>query len=79
MTLGGVMIIVLKDMDKPSSTLTLAPRPQWIPDGILRLIDAIADHRRQPDHNQNVSHTLTKAVQKLLAVDTQCMLNRQLS
>ena len=34
-----------------------------------RLIDVRADHHHWPYHNQNMTHTLTKEVRKLLVVD----------
>ena len=60
------MFQVFKDMDK---LITHTPRPQWMLDISLRLIDVRADHRHQPDHNRNVPQNLTKAVRKSLVAN----------
>ena len=70
--LANMMFQVLKDMEKPPPSLAREPRSQWILAGSLILIDSILDHLSQPYHEQNMPCTLTKAVQKLLAVDTCC-------
>ena len=60
----------MKELEKPTITLTRSPRPQWMSAMSLRLIDMIVEHCCQADHNRNVAHTLTKAVRKSLTVDT---------
>ena len=64
------MFQALKDTEKPTPPLTRAPMPWWMLSDPLRLIGVRAYHRRRPDHNQNAERTLTKAVQKLMTVDT---------
>ena len=61
----------LKVMETPPSpTLTRAPRPQWMLERSLRLIDAQADYHRWTDHNGNVACALTRSVQQSLVVYT---------
>ena len=60
----------MNDMDKPTPPLTRAPRPQWMSDMSLRLIDARTEHHCRAYHNHNVEQTLTKAVTNSFMVDT---------
>ena len=57
-------------MEKPTTPRTSSPRPHWMSDMSLRLIDVRADYLLRLDHNQNMEQTLTKAVRKYLDVDT---------
>ena len=45
-SLEDTMFQVLKDMEKPTPPLTHSPRPQWISERKIILIDARVDHRR---------------------------------
>ena len=64
------MFQALKYMDKPTPPLTRAPSPQRMSSMTLGFIDARADQFRQSYHNRNMERILTKAVIKLLVVDT---------
>ena len=56
--------------EKPTPPLTRAHRPHWMSSMSLSLVDAIAGHHHQSDHNQNVTRTLIESVRNLLVVDT---------
>ena len=62
----------LKETEKTQTTLTLSPRPQCMPAGYLRRIDAREYHRHRPRHNLNVAGTQTREVRQSLAVDNCC-------
>ena len=68
--LEDMMFQSLKKMDTTTPPLTRALTPEWMSDMSLRIIDAISDHRCQPDHNRNVARNLIKSVRKSLSVDT---------
>ena len=64
------MFQALKELEKPTPSLTYAWRLQWMSDMSLMQIFAREDHRCKSYHNRNMAQTLTKSVRNYLMVDT---------
>ena len=60
----------LKALKTPSSPLNHLPKPQWVLEWSLRLIDTREDRHWQLDHNRNVARTMKREIRHYLEVDT---------
>ena len=59
----------MKALDTSPKPCTYSPRPQWMSEEYLWMIDKCAALRCRLYHNRNVACTLIKSVQRLLNAD----------